>query len=261
MIKPLFTAFSLALATTSAIASDLERNKAAVDMLISMYVSSLKSDKKIAACLGVSTSKIESVVTDAINECFEQYKNEPYKVFTQKLEDCTTRMGDGMNKRLGVSEDKFDACTPDEEEEDWEGEDNTTDAEEEAEMRKLISAASEKTLHLITLPIYPGSKVMMHTLDGMEMGGVSTLPAATFSSSDSVKTIVAYYKKQLPNYKLFEDDTGSVYLMKVLPKDFDVLKHWEEYATTPHVTISPISGDSQAAPGAKSMIELAYKPK
>lgn len=262
MIKPLFAAFSFVLATTPAIASDLERNKATVDMMITMYVNSLQSNDTAIACLGVSTSKIESVITDAISACYDQYKNEPYSVFTQKLEDCTARLGDSMSQRLGVPKERFEACTSeDEDAENWQDEDYTADAVVDAEMLKLMSAASEKTLHLITLPIYPGSKVMMHTLNGMEMGGVHTLPAATFSSTDSVKTILAFYQKQLPNYTLFEDDSGSVYLMKVLPNDFNVLEHWEEYATTPHVTISPILGNSQATPGVNSKIELAYPPQ
>ncbi|VUD58492.1 hypothetical protein TDB9533_02436 [Thalassocella blandensis] len=128
---------------------------------------------------------------------------------------------------------------------------------------QMLSKASEGTLDSITLPMYNNSNVLMHVPQGMKMGeGVKALPAATFSSSDSVDKIAAYYQKTLPNYKVKKMDDGQVIIMETMPKDFDVLKHFNEYATTPHVTITPVADAGVGLPkGTKSTIEIAYRAK
>lgn len=127
---------------------------------------------------------------------------------------------------------------------------------------QMMAKASEGTLDSITLPVYSNSKVMMHVPVGMNLNGVKALPAATFSSSDSVDKILAYYQKKLPNFKMKKMSDGQVFLMETLPQNFDVLKHMKEYVTTPHITISPVKDQGMGVPsGTKSTIEIAYRAK
>ena len=132
------------------------------------------------------------------------------------------------------------------------------------EQMAMVAKASEGTLDSITLPVYSNSKVMVHIPQGMSIGGdgIKALPAATFSSTDSVEQIARYYQKKLPKFKMKKMDDGQVVLMEKMPADFDLLKHFNEYASTPHVTITPAPNQGMGMPkGTKSTIEIAYRAK
>jgi hypothetical protein len=133
------------------------------------------------------------------------------------------------------------------------------------EMQKqldIMSKSSEGSLHLITLPIYPGSKVMMH----MPVGGkieldkqYTTLPAATFTSADKPETVAAFYQKNLKGFKNKTLDGGDIIFMRDLPADFGILTHMQLYVSQPHVMIKKAEGGIIA--GAESFIEISYQPK
>lgn len=132
-----------------------------------------------------------------------------------------------------------------------------------AEQMQQIAEASKKTIHLITLPIYENSTVMMHAITGSTMGGHATLPAATFASPDGSDKILAYYKKELPSFSLFTQEDGQYLLMEQAPKGFNMYKDLSTYYSTPHILISPqmetANNGMQIAPsGTRTKIEIAY---
>lgn len=121
----------------------------------------------------------------------------------------------------------------------------------------MMRTASAGTENLITLPIFPGSQIQMHLVEGGSFGGNTGLPSATFSSSKSPESIIAYYKKTLPTFKQKALDGGDYIFMESMPKGFSILKHMKEYMGTPHVLVSKARG----MPGVQSKIEISYKKK
>lgn len=127
------------------------------------------------------------------------------------------------------------------------------------QIRQNLSQASEKTLSLITLPVYKNSQVMMHLVDGMELRGMEkTLPAVRFFSTDSAEDILAFYRKSLPKYTYKHLGNGEHLFMEVMPKNFDMIRDIQFYASTPHVLIKP-AGKGLAPQGSVSNIEIAYR--
>lgn len=136
--------------------------------------------------------------------------------------------------------------------------------EELAKSLEMLAQASTQSLHLITLPIYENSKVMMHMIDGGNMMGMNkALPAATFSSTDEANKIIAFYRKSLPTFTYKDLGNGEHIFMEKMPQDFHILRNVSEYMSTPHVMIRGIVGQPPmgVTAGAKSMIEIAYREK
>ncbi|WP_370977883.1 hypothetical protein [Agaribacterium sp. ZY112] len=131
--------------------------------------------------------------------------------------------------------------------------------EEMSDAVELMAKSSAGTEGSITLPLYPKASMMIHMVAGVEMGGVQSLPAATFASADTQERIIAFYKKKLPNFE-YKDLGGAGYLfMKEMPENFNMMSNLEDFMTTPHVFISSAKAGGGAPAGTQSMIEVAYK--
>ena len=170
---------------------------------------------------------------------------------------------DALNKERRAVEDSLDrgmgesAFTPDSME---------ASMEQMEEVMQWVSEASEQSLHLITLPVYENSQVMMHMADSsqMEMAGVTNaLPSATFASKDPAEKILAFYRKKLPDFKYKHLGNGEHILMETMPDDFNILKDMDLYLSTPHVLIRPMDGKAAlgAPADAQSSIEVSYRQK
>lgn len=130
------------------------------------------------------------------------------------------------------------------------------------EMMKVLSQASERSLHLVTLPIYENSQVMMHMIDGEQTGIKHSLPAATFSSKDEAQKVLAYYRKKLPEFKYKNLGGGGHLLMESMPDNFDLVEHMNALMSTPHVFIRVFldEGSVIGVPaGTKSTIQVIYR--
>lgn len=134
--------------------------------------------------------------------------------------------------------------------------------QELAEQLEVMSKSSEGSLHLITLPIYPKAKVMMH----MPVAGklsldkeYKTLPAATFTSVDKASAVADYYQKNLKGFEKKTLPGGDIVFMQNMPANFDLLTHMQAYVSQPHVLIKKAEGGM--FPGAATFIEIAYQPK
>ena len=131
---------------------------------------------------------------------------------------------------------------------------------------ELSSAASQDTLDEITLPIYKNSTVMMHLQNPEGFFGKDKktshkiLPAATFQSPDSSDKILAYYKKALPDFEIATIDDGVIVLMEGMPKDFDLLQHFQELQSQPHILITPEKNNPTLKSETQSTIEIGYQP-
>ncbi len=129
--------------------------------------------------------------------------------------------------------------------------------------RGLIAKATQGQ---ITLPIYKNSQIINHMADTQSKGqsgadSIDVIPAATFASPDSPKTVLEFYRRRLPGFKFKQLASDEYILMESMPDNFDLLQHMKEYISTPHVLIKKATagseGDLPAA--AKSMIEIAYR--
>lgn len=127
---------------------------------------------------------------------------------------------------------------------------------------ELMSKSSEGTLHLITLPLYPQAKVMMHmpVAGKLDLGKeYTTLPAATFTSVDNISKVSDFYQKNLKGFQKKTLAGGDIVFMKDMPANFDLLTHMQAYVSQPHVLIKKAEGGM--FPGAATFIEIAYQPK
>ncbi len=198
-----------------------------------------------ASCLGISADKFETAIRIVMPECLKKhgFDNE------ETMEFC---MMEGLSQKTGVNKRKLNHCA---DESDRQGELANQD-EMQAAMDPM-SRSSEGTLDLITLPIYPQSKVMMHMTTGIVMptleGKVQALPAATFESEDDPDKVLAFYQTTLPDYEVKKLIQGEILLMPTFPENFNLLEDYHFYMTNEHVMIRKQSG--------KTMIEIAYKAK
>lgn len=198
-----------------------------------------------AICLGISADKFETAIRIVMPECLKKhgFDNE------ETMEFC---MMEGLSQRTGVNKRKLDHCADES--------DRQVEMASQDEMETAMDAmrrSSESTLDLITLPIYPQSKVMMHMTTGIVMptleGKVQALPAATFESDDEPDKVLAFYQTKLPDYKVKKLVQGEILLMPTFPESFNLMEDYHFYMTTEHVMIRKQSG--------KTMIEIAYKAK
>ncbi|MCO7224612.1 hypothetical protein [Pleionea sp. CnH1-48] len=125
---------------------------------------------------------------------------------------------------------------------------------------------SQSTVGQITLPIYKNSEILVHMTEDMlassgmrEIG--ANLPAATFASPDSIKSILSYYQKKLPSFKVKKIASDEYLLMESMPKDFSMTTHMDKYFSTPHVLIKNAVNDptGMVPANAKAIIEIAYR--
>ena len=123
----------------------------------------------------------------------------------------------------------------------------------------LMAESSAGTESSITLPLYPDATMMVHLVAGIEMGGVQSLPAATFASSDNQDKIVAFYKKKLPNFKYQNLGEAGHLFMQNMPENFSMLNNLDVFMTSPHVFVSSAQATGGAPAGTLSIIEVAYK--
>ncbi len=128
----------------------------------------------------------------------------------------------------------------------------------------MMQQVSQNTVSQITLPIYQNSQVMMHITQGMSLedGSGTTLPAATFTSSDAAQAVIDYYQKKLKGFKGKDLGDGMYIFMETMPEGFNVLSHMKEYTTTPHVLVRAIVSESEKSalpPNTQTMIEISYR--
>jgi hypothetical protein len=198
-----------------------------------------------ASCLGVSADKFESAIRIVMPKCLKKHGFDS----EEAMEFC---MVDGLSQKTGVDKRKLTACADEA--------DKQAELAGQDEMESAMDAmrrSSEKTINLITLPIYPQSNVVMHMTTGIIMptlkGKVQALPAATFESEDAPEKVLAFYSKKLADYEVKKLVQGEILLMPSFPENFNLIEDYHAYMTTEHVMIRKQSG--------KTLIEIAYKAK
>jgi hypothetical protein len=88
--------------------------------------------------------------------------------------------------------------------------------------------------------------------------GKLTLPIATLTSEDSVETVVDFYKKALPNFKI-EQSNDLYYIMENPPKDLFKLSMDVENLPlyfVPHIEIYSLKVSGKET----TFIVVSYKP-
>ena len=273
-------------------------NTPPTDTMANFIIENMKASgelTRLSDCSGLDKTKIISGIKHSVKACAQYIESDD-----DSMENCTKKE---MATYTGLSEKELDACDEHSEDNDLFAEntqqeaileeiehvyadigDNQPTPEQQAklemlqkamleaslgEMKQVIdatSAASQKTLDEITLPIYPNSTVMMHVQNPSEFFGENkdkkgALPAATFQSPDSLKTVTAFYKKSLPHFKSKKLKDGSIVFMENMPKDFNLLDHYNEYLQHPHIYIVPVEKNSALKPSSKTTIEISYQPK
>ncbi|WP_333609321.1 hypothetical protein [Arsukibacterium sp.] len=140
--------------------------------------------------------------------------------------------------------------------------------QEMQQMMTNIAAASAGTEAAITLPILPGSKILMHIPGNIdvEIGDkmISSLPGASFASTKTPEQVLAYYQQQLPSFKLHSFSLGEGIehaLMQQLPAGFYYPREILNGIDIPHIHIQPANGMAeQLQPGAKTLFFIYYQP-
>ncbi len=211
-------------------------------------------ESTLAQQLGVSKSILQGCEfeeTDDHTEFSDQYLNK----YEQQLDELYQQIGD--NEPTAQQQAKIDALIEQMTQHEME-----QSEKELAQFQNFASAASANTMHLITLPIYENSEIIMHITEGgnMEWGDkvIKTLPAATFSSSAPIEDIIAFYKTKLPNFKAKQVDEEMFLLMESMPEDFNLLKHIDKYSSTPNISISKRKA-TNSPKGTQAIIEIAYR--
>jgi hypothetical protein len=219
------------------------------DAMVEMIFNMMKQSGQMGTvinCLGVTENNFIKSYKKTIRDCIDQ---------DGLTGDC---MENSAPKNLGISQNKFDACTSDdtdiaeqEEESDYSTLSNEERTallkKEQAEsmelmegMAALIQKSSEGTEDKITLPVYTPSTISSHYKSGMKNSkGKMTLPMATFTTINSVEKVAEFYKKSLPDFEI-EQNMGVYYVMKKIPDDLIKLSFDTENLPLyfiPHITI------------------------
>jgi len=127
---------------------------------------------------------------------------------------------------------------------------------ETAKMMDAMSQAAEKTRDSITLPLYPKAKIMANYQDGMEIDGTQSLPTAMLTVQATKKEVMAFYQKQLPNFKLVKVGYSAVVSTTILAEKQAKSNHYpKDYAKIPHIMLTELWG----ADAGKVIIQLSYR--
>jgi len=229
---------------------------------------------EISACMELELPANLGITTDRFQQCDEEVQDEnsfmtpEMKALQDKVDQLSTEL-DSLYER-GAPESALAQKTNELEAVSEQLSELTAQAfapggsmqQEMTKQLDMLSKSSEGTLHLITLPIYPDAKVMMH----MPVSGrleldkeYITLPAATFTSSHKPNKVAAFYEKNLKGFEKKVLATGDIVFMKAMPANFDLMTHMHAYVSQPHVLIKKAEG--LMFEGAESFIEIAYQPK
>ncbi|KKO45913.1 hypothetical protein WG68_07835 [Arsukibacterium ikkense] len=136
------------------------------------------------------------------------------------------------------------------------------------QMMNHLSAASAGTEDVITLPIMPDSKMLMHIPGGIgiEIGDnmVHSLPGASFASTKTPAQVLAYYQQQLPAFRLHNfslGDSTEHALMQHLPAGFHYPEAILSGISIPHIHIQQANSIAeQLLPGARTLFFIYYQP-
>jgi len=294
MMNKITSIIALTLFSTTLIANP---NEAMIDYSMQM-MKQKGMFQQLAQCTGASATKLEKAMRGSMKNCMtEEYLNDQTAAKQCSLSYLTKETGltEAQFESCQTSEESQPKSEYELKLEELEREQNIyfekeelTDADEKrltqineeigtlmasqqkaameqmGQLVKAISKASKGTTDQITLPVYHNSQVISHMTKAgeIQMGDLTlkTLPAATFSSNSDIKTIVAFYKKQLPNFKLQHDESGDYLFMETMSDNFDLLRNIQEFTSTPHINISPENNEAGLMPeGTQVVIEIAYR--
>lgn len=151
-----------------------------------------------------------------------------------------------VSKNLGISQERFSQCSGKPEVEIVEEDQFDHLSEEEfiaqmeqkkqegiaqlKEMAALAKQSSQNTEKQINLPIYQSSSIASHQVRGFKVSkGKTTLPMATFTTSDSPEKVAEFYKSALPSFKV-ERSENVYFVMEDVPDNlFELSLDMENY--------------------------------
>lgn len=139
------------------------------------------------------------------------------------------------------------------------------------EMEQLmghLAAASAGSETVITLPVMPDSKILMHIPGGMMIetddSTINSLPGASFASTKTPAQVLAYYQQQLPAFTLHNfslGDSTEHALMQRLPANFYYPDAILNGISIPHIHIQQANSMAeQLLPGARTLFFIYYQP-
>lgn len=244
-----------------------------IDFVVNMAVEQMKQSgvlSGISSCLNVKENEFLKAYTKTVRHCLNKHGMDESS--EAAVQSCFT---DQTKARLNVSDSVFNQCsqkfaeTEEEAEVDYaELSDEEFDKhlekkrlEEIETMKSMVEmshAMNKGTEKNITLPVFPGSKIIAHYQKGMTINeNTQTLPVATFSSTKKVQEVVDFYRKKLPKFKLKKDSDQSFILMESIPEGFDTLKDIALLYNTPHIEIYK----NGSAKDADTSIVISYQLK
>jgi len=127
---------------------------------------------------------------------------------------------------------------------------------------KLLAAAKVPDRGAVPVPPYPGAKLINARDDiSMEANGekVECMPYIKLYTPDAADKVEAFYRKELKDYQFKSEFGGMIRLFWTGAPDLNPLDV-TRMCTTPNVSIGAAMPDA-LAPGAKTTIEITYRPK
>lgn len=296
MLLRIFIFLSLSIVVNGAVASKMqEAYLKQFDTIVTRQESSGELADP-AKCLGIEAKDMASAFRTAAKTCIEKhiYDQLPTKEQEGQLDACMQALSIKEYKKLGISEADVQRCgekDADQMESERDDKSLTIESEIDALMDKIgdrhptaaeqaqIETLNEKRQQLvmseldayaekmekaaqgtedsITLPYPTNSKIKAHHITGMNMGDVYSLPVAVLVSPDSPEKLLAFYKRALPKFKVFDlGDSTYILLEKDPGKPFNLFD-FSVYLKQQHVLLNKDPNDAER----QSLITIGYVSK
>jgi len=248
-----------------------------IDIVIDMSVNQMKQDPSlngVISCLGVSESSFIQAFRTSMRHCMSKFGFE--ESAEQAMNSCFEVQ---FTHNLGVNDSLFARCEAEHPDDDSEVEPNETDIDYSNKSDQQIStqiqleqqrltesmkpaiaisrALSDGSEDQITLPVYPSSVIVSHSINEITNEDTPTaIPVAVFYSSDSLAKISIFYDNHLARFDKKVFDSDFVVYMQNMPSDLELLTDIEYLQNAPHIVLYSFIDEYGTK---KTSIEIAYQ--
>ncbi|MBV2129263.1 hypothetical protein [Arsukibacterium indicum] len=279
----------LSLLFSGSVLANSSQQEQQINMMLAM-MENMGEMTRLAECVDIPKTRLKSLLQQTLTECgIGDITAE------ESEQQHTACLHASLERRSGVPADRWLACdNSDEEQEDpllaeldalteRIGEREPTAAEQRemdqiiermqqrgvAELEQMVDgmiAGSQGSEDLVTLPVFPEAKLLINIPAQGEIEIAEkryvTLPGASFVTTASPAEVLAFYRRQLPDYQEHRPSlmaATDVAYMQQVPAGFDYVKDVGRAMSIPHIFIQPASKQEQRQlAGAKTLFFVYY---
>ncbi|MCL1076774.1 hypothetical protein D5R81_01520 [Parashewanella spongiae] len=220
-------------------------------------------------CLGISKSQLDSTFEQANQTCQSNIpQSMPQHEFEQQLDQFSNCISAGVQQAFDIPDEQVQQCVDLAELRDSEFVESDYD-DPKAYLERmtgklndaLIQHAQLSDTTNIPFPLYPNHKVISHFPDGMgNLSNEKSLPVLVIASNDSFDDVVTFYQKHLTSFPRYNVNDGVIFMEEEVP-NFDLLRHFSVYTSTPHVMIEDMRDSPIANKVGGTKVEISYRKK